>query len=126
MIMRALLSHRQRAYFHGLWMERAAAMYLRLKGYRIVAMRYKTPVGEIDIIARKKRTLVAVEVKHRQNMINALNAVSRTNQIRIERALRQFIARYPRYSRDTIRFDVIAAASFTRLRHLDNAWFART
>ncbi|MCK6417355.1 MAG: YraN family protein, partial [Alphaproteobacteria bacterium] len=113
---RPLLSHRQRAYVHGLWMERAAAAYLRLKGYKILAVRYKTPVGEIDIIARKGRTLVAVEVKHRQNIMNALNAVSRTNQMRIERALRHFITRYPRYSRDTIRFDVIAASSLIRFR----------
>lgn len=46
--------------------ETLAAWYLRLKGYRIVATRVKTPVGEIDLIARRFGTTAFIEVKARQ------------------------------------------------------------
>ena len=57
---------RTRAYRHGLFAETVAALLLRLKGHRIVARRYKTPVGEIDLVALKGKRLAFVEVKRRE------------------------------------------------------------
>ena len=53
-----------------------AAGYLRLKRYRILARRYKTKQGEIDIIARKGKIIVIIEVKYRKDMKNIHESVS--------------------------------------------------
>ena len=58
-------SYRQQSEIYGRHGETLAAWYLRLKGYRILKTRYKTPVGEIDLIARRFGTTVFVEVKSR-------------------------------------------------------------
>jgi putative endonuclease len=62
---------RVRAYRSGLVAETLAALMLRLKGYAIVAQRYKTPVGEIDLVALKGRRLAFVEVKRRKTAEDA-------------------------------------------------------
>ena len=59
---------RVRAYRHGLFAETVAALLLRLKGHRIVARRYKTPVGEIDLVALKGKRLAFIEVKRRKSL----------------------------------------------------------
>jgi hypothetical protein len=61
---------RVRAYRHGLFAETIAALLLRLKGHRIIARRYKTPVGEIDLVALKGKRL-AFEVKQRKTFDEA-------------------------------------------------------
>jgi len=53
-----------------------AAWLLRMKGYRILKKRYKTPVGEIDLIAARGWTLIAVEVKQRSSFLNAGEAIT--------------------------------------------------
>ncbi len=60
-------ARRVRAYRSGLFAESVAALLLRLKGHRIVARRYKTPVGEIDLVALKGKRLAFVEVKRRKS-----------------------------------------------------------
>src|SRR5580692_8841096 len=67
----------------GLSAESRAAMLLLAKGYRIAARRWRTPVGEIDIVARRRRDLVFVEVKARNHFDDAAEAVSRRSQQRI-------------------------------------------
>jgi putative endonuclease len=62
---------RVRAYRHGLLAETIAALLLRLKGHRIIARRYKTPVGEIDLVALKGKRLAFVEVKQRKTLDEA-------------------------------------------------------
>ena len=59
------------AYRHGVFAETLAALLLRLKGYAIVARRYKTPVGEIDLVALKGRRLAFIEVKRRKTREDA-------------------------------------------------------
>lgn len=113
---------RREAYDHGLWAETAAAIWLCLKGYRILRRRYKTPVGEIDIIARRKNLLAIVEVKARADEGAALEAVSPQGRRRIERATRHFLARHPLYAGFDVRFDVIAVSGAISVLHLDNAW----
>ncbi|MCB1532961.1 MAG: YraN family protein [Alphaproteobacteria bacterium] len=122
------MTRRIKAYKRGVWAEYLAALYLVLKGYRIVAMRYKTPVGEIDILACKGKALVAVEVKARQAMEDALESVRPRSRQRIEKALLQFISMNAPYADYALRFDVIALCMHWpfSLQHLDNAWQARS
>lgn len=110
----------------GVLSESRAAWFLRLKGYRIVARRYKTPLGEIDIIARRGRLIAFVEVKHRATMAEALSCLTPAMQRRIINAARHFIAAYPAYGDYDMRFDLIALGRGFAVRHLDNAWQTHT
>lgn len=115
---------RQRAERAGLRAEMLAAWFLRLKGYRILAMRYRTPVGEIDIVARHWRTLVFVEVKARSSAEEYGMALEAVNTRRISRAANHYLA-HRRLSIDTdMRFDVIFLAPRQWPRHLINAFGA--
>jgi putative endonuclease len=111
-----------KTYESGLRAETLAAFYLRMKGYRILARRYKTPVGEIDIIAVRGRVLAAIEVKTRASQSDALESVTAKNRARVSRALEYFLARHTRYASYTLRFDALIYAPPFRFRHLDNAW----
>ena len=115
-----------RAYRAGLWAETLAALYLQAAGYRIVKRRYKCRAGEIDLIARKGRVLVIIEVKARRNMRDALEAVSPRNRQRVERAALVFLSQNPFYQDHDMRFDILALALPFSIQHLDNAWQARS
>ena len=83
---------RQAALQFGLSAESRATACLLLKGYRILARRFKTPVGEIDIVARRRSTLVFVEVKARKNLDDAAEALTARQQARI-RSMRIVVGR---------------------------------
>lgn len=121
---------RLQAYKAGLLAEMLAAAYLMLKGYKILAQRYKSPFGEIDLVARKGKVLVAVEVKFRKNgkgdFGHVLETVHAKNRIRVERAFLHFIAHRPDLAVLEMRFDVICFSPPFLFRHLDNAWQARS
>ncbi len=117
-----------KAYKAGLWAESLAAVFLMLKGYRILRRRYKCPVGEIDLIAYKRGTLVAVEVKYRKAPVSEgaiWETIHTKNRYRVEQAVLHFLACNPRYSSACVRFDAIAVSGPLRICHLDNAWAAR-
>ncbi|MCC7305423.1 MAG: YraN family protein [Alphaproteobacteria bacterium] len=114
------------AYKRGMFAEKLAAVVLRLKGYKILRHRYKTPFGEIDLVARKGKYLVFVEVKDRPDFGAALEAVSPRNQARVEQAARYFLSAHPHYAEWDMRFDVIVTGRPFSWRHLDNAWQSRT
>lgn len=99
--------------------------YLMLKGYRIVAWRYRTPLGEVDIIAKRGGVLAFVEVKLRGSNDDGMIAITPRIQQRITRAAGLFMASHSRFSAVSQRFDAISVAGF-RVRHLDNAWFSTT
>jgi putative endonuclease len=111
-----------KAYEDGLRAETLSALLLRLKGYRILKRRYKTRVGEIDLIAKRGRTIAFVEVKTRASLDSALQSVTPHMQNRIARAALAFIAQNPGYADYDLRFDLIAASLPFYWRHLDNAW----
>jgi putative endonuclease len=119
-------AERLKAYKKGHSIERLAALYLTLKGYKILKTRYKTPVGEIDLIARRKNQIVFVEVKGRSEITAALEAVTPRNRARVEQAALHFIAAYPQFAGFDMRFDVVVFAPPFSFRHLDNAWRARS
>ncbi len=109
---------RQRAEGRGRRAEAIAAWFLRLKLYRILARRYRTPAGEIDLIARRGRTIVFVEVKQRPSEVEGLVAVTRTARRRISRAADLWIAAHPDAAGFDQRFDIVIAVPRRLPRHL--------
>ena len=112
---------RRRAENAGRQAETLAAMLLRIKGYRLVARRFKTPVGEIDILARKGNQLVAVEVKERPNLETGLSAVSAAQWQRISRAMQWTFSARPDLAELDGRFDLIVVNGL-RPHHIVDAW----
>lgn len=104
--------------------ETIAALWLQLKGYRILDRRARTPVGEIDLVARKGRMLVFTEVKARTTRETAQLAVTPQLRRRIEQAARLWCSRRRDCSNLNWRFDVIAIAPRRPPLHLRDAWRA--
>ena len=102
--------------------EALAALFLRLKGYRILASRVRTPVGEIDLVAEKAGIIAFVEVKARREAALALEAVSPRAWQRIARAAEYWMARRPHYADHGWRYDLIAIAPRRLPIHLRDAW----
>jgi putative endonuclease len=108
----------------GLSAESRAAMLLMAKGDRIAARRFKTPFGEIDIVARRPNALVFVEVKARDSVDDAALAVTERGRRRIVGAAAFWLARHPGDAQRLIRFDVILVTPGKTPRHLANAFDA--
>ncbi len=113
---------RRRALRRGAAAEYIAAIFLMLKGYRILAMRYKTKLGEIDIIARKGDLAVFVEVKARADETGAVDAVSYASQKRIRAASDLWLARQRDYARLSQRYDIVAILPGKLPRHFLDAF----
>jgi putative endonuclease len=116
---------RQKAYRLGHRGEWLAAMALRLKGYRILARRYRTKLGEIDLIARRGDLVAIVEVKARPTVETAMDAVSYHAQIRIERTADLWLARQPDHARLSLRFDLVAVLPRRWPVHVENLFQGR-
>lgn len=115
---------RIRAHRGGHRAEALAAFYLQCKLYKIRARRFKTPIGEIDLIAEKAGTLVFVEVKLRGSRDDEATALETVNQSRISRAASFWLARNPSEASKDCRFDVIFLAPGRWPRHLKDAFSA--
>ena len=115
---------RQVAFALGLSAESRAAAYLIAKGYRIVARRWRSPVGEIDIVARRRGTLIFVEVKARERLDDAAEAVIVRQQRRIIAAAEAWLAAHPEDANCDIRFDVVLVAPKSLPRHIVAAFDA--
>ncbi|MDD9910153.1 MAG: YraN family protein [Ahrensia sp.] len=113
---------RKRAYERGHRAEWWAAAALLLKGFRIVARRFKTPVGEIDLIMRRGQLVVFVEVKARHDDRTALDAISRSSQQRIENAAQWWLSQQADAAQLSWRFDVVAIVPRRWPRHFENVW----
>ena len=108
----------------GLSAESRAAFFLIAKAYRIVARRWRTPFGEIDIVARRRRDLVFVEVKARERLDDAAESVTERTRQRIVAAAEMWLAHRPQDAQCAIRFDVILVAPGKMPRHIVNAFDA--
>jgi putative endonuclease len=115
---------RQVAFALGLSAESRAAALLIAKGYRIVARRWRSGVGEIDIVARRRKTLVFVEVKARERLDDAAEAVIFRQQRRIIAAAEAWLAGHPDDITSEIRFDVVLVAPKSLPRHIMAAFDA--
>lgn len=101
--------------------ETAAAWWLRLKGWRILARRVRTPAGEIDLIARRGNLVAFVEVKRRRTGAELDFAIDEYRLARVAAAAEYLGARYMQPG-DDMRVDVILIAPGRALRHIENAW----
>jgi len=104
--------------------ERKAEKFLRKKGYQIIAKNYRTPVGEIDIIAQKNEVLVFIEVKKRSSSKfgTGAEAVTAQKQNKIIRSAQLYMKKYCE-GEANCRFDVISIDA-KHIRHIENAFTA--
>lgn len=110
------------AYVHGLWAEQWSVLVLRIKGYRILGQRIKTPFGEIDILAAKGNTMVVVEVKKRSDELAAASAIAPAQQSRLISAGSHMLGQHHGF--ETLRFDAMLFAPKSLPKHVKNAFFA--
>ncbi len=102
--------------------EIVAAVWLMLKGYRILGFRLRTVEGEIDLLAQRGAVLAVVEVKSRTTLEAALEAVGANQRDRLRRAGRSLAARKPDLMRLNVRLDLVALAPGRWPRHIPDAW----
>jgi putative endonuclease len=106
------------AFRTGVSAETRAAAFLMAKGYRILAKRFRTPYGEIDLVARKRNLLVFVEVKARGSLDEAAYAVTPRQQQRIINAAQAWLMAHPEHAEFDMRFDAMLIAPKRLPRHL--------
>ena len=121
---RAAAPERVAAFRTGLSGESRAAAYLIAKGYRIIARRYRTSVGEIDIVARRRNTVAFVEVKARPRLDDAAFAITPQQQQRIIAAAEAWLMAHPDHAEYELRFDAILVAPGKLPQHLTAAFDA--
>jgi putative endonuclease len=112
---------RRRAETAGRRGERLAGWWLRLKGWRILDRRVRTPAGEVDLVARRGNLVAFVEVKMRASAAELDFAIDERRLARVAAAAEVLMPRYAGPD-DDIRVDVILLAPGTRPRHIENAW----
>jgi putative endonuclease len=117
-------AERQVAFRLGLSAESRAAALLIAKGFRILARRWRSPVGEIDIVARRWRLLVFVEVKARAAFDDAAWSVTDRQRARIAAAAEAWLARYPDPRITDIRLDAVLVVPGRIPRHIPAAFDA--
>ena len=112
---------RQRAERGGRRAESIAALWLRLKGWTILGRRVRTPVGEVDLVARRGRTVAFIEVKARATLREAELAL---DDYRLRRVVAAANALAPRLvlAGDDIRIDAIFIVPWRLPRHMTNVW----
>jgi len=114
------------AFRTGLSAESRAAAYLMAKGYRILAKRFRTPYGEIDLVARKRELVAFIEVKARASLDEAAYAVTPRQQARIVNAAQAWLTAHPEHAEFELRFDAVLIAPRRLPRHLLAAFDAST
>ena len=116
------IADRKQAHKRGQRAEVWCAFILRLQGYTICERNWRVPVGEVDIIARRGKVLAFVEVKSRETIGAAREAVSKKQRWRIENAAGAYLAIHPECANLHVRFDVMAVAPKTWPAHIRAAW----
>lgn len=118
-------TRRRKAYRRGHHSEWLAALALMAKGYRILARRYRTRLGEIDLIARRGDVVLIVEVKARRSLVEAMEAIARQSERRIEAAADIWLSRQPDFGRFSVRFDMVAVLPWRWPVHVENVFYGR-
>lgn len=114
------LKNKQKSYRFGLYSEDIAAWFLRAKGYQIIESRHRNKLGEIDLVVKRGKTIVMVEVKARSKSQNEV--VHKQQQERISRAASLFVAKRKEFANLSVRFDVIKITPWQLPKHIENAW----
>ena len=113
---------REKAEKRGHFAEFIALIYLRLKGYRLLAQRFKSPQGEIDLIMRRKDVTAFIEVKARGSRDQGVEAVTTTQSRRIAAAARFWMARDKISNQNFCRFDIVVVSPYLLPHHIENAF----
>lgn len=121
-IARSESKRRKQAERRGRFAEYFAALYLRAKGYRILATRHRTPLGEIDLIVRKGDVVAFVEVKARRLEMAAVEAVGFHSQTRIRAASDLWLARQKDAAVMSQRYDIVAVRPWRLPKHFKDAF----
>ena len=119
------LKLRRKAYRRGHWSEWVAAAALMMKGFRIVARRYRTKLGEIDLIARRGNLVLIVEVKARRTLMEAMEAIARESEWRIEGCADLWLSRQRDHANISMRFDMVAVLPWRWPVHVENIFYGR-
>ena len=115
-------TRRRAAELRGWWAEVLAAIWLTLRGYRILARRVRTRACEVDLVARRGSAVIAVEVKARVNLDTAVNSVSLRQRYQVARGLESFLQRRPDLLGLDRRFDLVAVRPWRIPTHLVDVW----
>jgi putative endonuclease len=113
---------RLRARRRGRLAEGLCRWHLRLRGWRILAADWRCPAGEIDILARRRGVLAAIEVKSRLDFATGAAALAPRQRRRIARAVEAFLMTRPELAALALRFDVMVVTPRRLPRHLADAW----
>src|SRR5260370_33011304 len=114
------------AFRTGVSAESRAAAYLMAKGLRILAKRFRTPYGEIDIVAGRRNLVAFIEVKARASLDDAAYAVTPRQQQRIIATAQAWLMAHPEHADFDLRFDAMLIAPRRLPRHLLAAFDAST
>ncbi len=120
--MRAGTTSRAAAERFGRRAEAWCRLALRLKGYRVLAVRERTPVGEIDMVVRRGGVVAVVEVKARRQGAGLDEPVSARQRGRLERAAAMFLGRHGELAGLAVRFDVMLVRPWRWPEHIPDAW----
>jgi putative endonuclease len=115
------MNERRRREQGGRRAETLTCWWLRLKGWRILARRVRTPLGEVDIVARRGKVVAFVEVKARANEREAALALDEYRLRRVAAAAGALAHRYAREG-DVTRIDAIFILPRRLPRHMENVW----
>jgi putative endonuclease len=124
-------SHKIKSYRFGLWAEYWAIIFLIFKGYKILKLRYKTKLGEIDLIAKKAGHFIAIEVKARKGFTTPDEVLSDYQKLRIKRAMEIFLSGQNDSKRGIknyglkdygVKFDLIIIRPFALSQHFKQFW----
>lgn len=117
---------KQAAFRFGMSAEDKASLLLNAKGYREIARRWKSPVGEIDLVMRRRKLIVFVEVKARGTLDDAAEAVLIRQRRRIVAAAGAWLAAHPEHAGYDMRFDAVLVAPKSFPRHIESAFEAES
>lgn len=117
------MNKKQKSYFFGLLAEYYVIILFFFMGYIPIKHRFKTKLGEIDLIFKKGNYIIAVEVKARSNLsLQAEEVVGRRQFHRIINSLKIFLNKYKKYSNLDIRIDVVLVHKNFMIKHIKNIW----
>ncbi len=117
-----MTEQKEKTHDRGLMAEGVAEIFLRAKGYKILERRYRTKVGEVDLIALDGDYIVFIEVKNRPTLDEALFSITPRMRGRISDAAMTFLSEHPNYTMRPMRFDVLAVKLPFTIRHMENAF----
>jgi putative endonuclease len=117
-----MTAERIRRYRLGRFAETVCAWHLRLRGYRVLARRFRSPAGEIDLVARRGQVVAFIEVKARPDHEQGLAAITSRQRARVLRAAQLFVAHRPQLAECDFRFDVMLVTPGRLPAHVIDAW----